>query len=72
MVFEQPGLWQSRQWAKEVERGVYEVTQLFPRSAYYTATVAVASRGVRFSRATATTIAVTEDPKAAKNAGKSQ
>jgi YVTN family beta-propeller protein len=58
LVFEQPGLWQARQWAKEVERGVYEVTQVFPRTAYYTATVAVASRGIRFSRATATTVTV--------------
>jgi YVTN family beta-propeller protein len=63
MVFEQPGLWQSRQWAKEVGRGVYEVTQVFPRAAYYTATVGVASRGVRFSRATATTVTVMESVK---------
>ncbi|HEX8163428.1 MAG TPA: YncE family protein [Pyrinomonadaceae bacterium] len=72
MVFERPGLWQARQVAKEVERGVYEVTQLFPRTAYYTATVGISSRGVRFSRATATDITVKEDAKPGKDAGKGE
>jgi YVTN family beta-propeller protein len=72
MVFEQPGLWQTRQVAKEVERGVYEVTQVFPRTAYYTATVGISSRGLRFSRATATDITVTEDAKSGKQAGKGE
>jgi YVTN family beta-propeller protein len=58
LVFEQPGLWQARQLAKEVGRGVYEVTQVFPRAAYYTATVGISSRGVRFARATATNLTV--------------
>jgi YVTN family beta-propeller protein len=70
MVFEQPGLWQARQLAKEVERGVYEVTQVFPRTAYYTATVGIASHGVRFSRATATNVTVSENAKPGKETGK--
>lgn len=72
MVFEPPGLWQARQWAKEVERGVYEVTQVFPRTAYYTATVAVASRGIRFSRATASTVKVMENAQPGKHMNKGE
>jgi len=58
MVFDSPGTWQQRQFAKEVGDGVYEVTQVFPRASYYTVTVGIGSRGVRFSRPTASTVTV--------------
>ena len=49
MAFEPPGVWQQRQFAREVGEGVYEVSQLFPRVALYEVTVRVASRGAGYS-----------------------
>ena len=49
LAFEPPGVWQQRQWAKEVEEGVYEVTQVFPRVGLYNVMVSVVSRGVNFT-----------------------
>ena len=49
LVFEPPGVWQQRQWAKEVSAGEYEVTQVFPRAGVYNVMVRVASRGVAFA-----------------------
>jgi YVTN family beta-propeller protein len=49
LVFEPPGIWQQRQWAKEVERGVYEVMQTFPREGEYKVMVRVSSRGTSYS-----------------------
>jgi YVTN family beta-propeller protein len=49
LAFEPPGVWQQRQWAKEVADGEYEVTQLFPRPGLYRVMVSAASRGVAFA-----------------------
>jgi YVTN family beta-propeller protein len=49
LVFEPPGVWQQRQYAKEIGGGVYEVTQVFPREAGYRVMTSVMSRGVRFA-----------------------
>ncbi|HEV2707999.1 MAG TPA: YncE family protein [Pyrinomonadaceae bacterium] len=65
MAFEPPGLWQQRQWAKEVSAGVYEITQTFPKAVPYTLMVAVPSRRLRFSRATATELLVRPETKTA-------
>lgn len=46
LAFEPPGIWQHRQWAREVRKGVYEITQSFPRTGLYNLMVAVSSRGV--------------------------
>jgi YVTN family beta-propeller protein len=61
MVFEPPGVWQQRQWAKEVGGGVYEVTQLFPRAGLYEVMVGVASRGVNFADLPMTAVPVVKD-----------
>jgi YVTN family beta-propeller protein len=46
LAFEPPGIWQQRQWAKESGKGVYEVSQSFPRAGLYSLMVGVSSRGV--------------------------
>jgi YVTN family beta-propeller protein len=49
LVFEPPGVWQQRQWAKEVGKGVYEATQVFPRDGLYNVMLRVKSRRVDFN-----------------------
>ena len=49
LVFEPPGVWQQRQWAKEVDKGVYETTQVFPRDGLYYVMLRVKSRGIWFN-----------------------
>ena len=49
LVFEPPGVWQERQWAKEVSTGEYEITQVFPHAGVFNVMVRVASRGVTFA-----------------------
>jgi YVTN family beta-propeller protein len=49
LVFEPPGIWQQRQWAKEINPGEYEVTQTFPHAGIFNVMLRVASRGVAFA-----------------------
>jgi YVTN family beta-propeller protein len=49
LVFEPPGVWQQRQWAKEVGAGEYEITQVFPHAGVFNVMVRVGSRGVTFA-----------------------
>lgn len=58
MAFEPPGIWQQRQWAKEVGEGEYEVTQTFPRPGLYKVMLRVASRGVGFADLQAASVPV--------------
>jgi len=60
LVFEPPGVWQQRQWAKEVGAGEYEIMQVFPRAGVYNVMVRVASRGVTFADLPFTTVVVTD------------
>ena len=71
LTFEPPGVWQQRQWAKELGDGVYEVTQVFPRAGRYNTMVGVASRGVGFADLPFTTVTVVKDARRAEamNAG---
>ena len=62
LIFEPPGVWQQRQWAKEVGEGVYEISQVFPRKALYNVMLRIASRGVRFNDLPQTTVLVVDDP----------
>jgi hypothetical protein len=62
LVFEPPGIWQQRQFAKEVEAGVYEIQQLFPRDGSYNVMVSVSSRGVAYADLPFTTVAVEKAP----------
>jgi YVTN family beta-propeller protein len=60
LVFEPPGIWQQRQFAKEVDKGVYEVTQVFPENGLYRVMVQVESKGVRYVDLPYTEVAVIE------------
>ncbi len=62
LVFEPPGIWQQRQYAKEVEAGVYEITQTFPRDAVYNVMVRVSSRGIDYADLPFTAVQVTSTP----------
>lgn len=59
LAFEPPGVWQQRQWAKDVGEGEYEISQVFPRAGLYKIMLRVASRGVSFADLPATSVAVT-------------
>ena len=62
LVFEPPGIWQQRHFAKEVEAGVYEINQAFPRDGMYNVMVSVSSRGVTYADLPLTAVAVEEAP----------
>ncbi|MDX6692605.1 MAG: hypothetical protein QOF02_208 [Blastocatellia bacterium] len=59
LIFEPPGVWQERQFAKEVEAGVYEIKQAFPREGIYNVMVGVASRGTTYADLPFTSVKVT-------------
>jgi hypothetical protein len=63
LIFEPPGAWQERLWAKAGGAGVYEVTQVFPRAGIYNVLVSIASRGLRYGDLPFTSIVVTDKPK---------
>jgi YVTN family beta-propeller protein len=58
LAFEPPGIWQQRQYAREVGEGEYEVAQVFPRPGLYKVMVRAASRGVSFADLPATSLPV--------------
>src|SRR5205085_10443088 len=62
LVYEPPGIWQQRQFAREVGKGVYEVSQVFPEAALYRVMVQVESKGVRYVDLPYTEIGVIADP----------
>jgi hypothetical protein len=49
LVFQQPGIWQQRQLARETDAGVYEISQVFPNSGLFNVMLGVSSRGVAFA-----------------------
>jgi YVTN family beta-propeller protein len=58
LAFEPPGIWQQRQWAREVGDGEYEISQIFPRPGQYRVMVRTATRGASFADLPFTTIPV--------------
>ncbi|HKX32025.1 MAG TPA: YncE family protein [Blastocatellia bacterium] len=58
MVIEPPDGWQQRQWAAEVDPGVYEITQSFPRPGRYQVLISVPSRAIGFARLPTATVQV--------------
>jgi YVTN family beta-propeller protein len=62
LVFEPPGVWQQRQWATEVEAGIYEIKQAFPREGVYNVMVSIASRGTTYADLPFTSVPVTSNP----------
>ena len=63
LVFEPPGIWQQRQWAKDLGGGLYEVEQTFPHASMFSVMFSVASRGVSYRDLPATNVTVTEGSK---------
>lgn len=62
LVFEPPGVWQQRQFAKEVEAGVYQIEQTFPREGVFNVMVRVSSRGTSFADLPFTVVQVQNNP----------
>jgi YVTN family beta-propeller protein len=62
LVFEPPGIWQQRQYAKEVEAGVYEITQTFPHDGLFHVMVRAASRGTTYADFPFTIVQVVSTP----------
>ncbi len=63
LVFQPPGVWQQRQWAKEIGGGVYEITQTFPHRGMFNVMFRVASRGVEYRNLPFTEVTVVEEAK---------
>ena len=49
LIFEPPGIWQQRVWAKETAAGVYEVKEVFPHEGYFRVMTQIESRGIRYA-----------------------
>lgn len=58
LVLEPPGAWQQRHWAKEVEKGTYEVSQRFPRAGQYIVMVRSPSQRLPFDSHTRANVRV--------------
>ena len=72
LVFEPPGIWQQRQWAKEVGEGVYEVTQTFPREGLYKVMLRVSSRGTSYADLPFVTVTIKGDQPPENKSGDDQ
>ena len=59
LVFEPPGTWQQRHYAREVEPGRYRVTQSFPHAGEYRVMVQTVSGHLRYAQGTAVVQRVT-------------
>jgi len=51
LIFLAPGIWQNRQMAKEVERGIYEILFEAPQEGFYYVYLESPSVGLRFDNA---------------------
>jgi YVTN family beta-propeller protein len=60
LLFEPPGVWQQRQFAREVGDGVYEITQVFPHSGFFDVMLSVPSRGLSFTSSPVTNVKVVD------------
>ena len=49
LIFQPPGIWQKRVFAKEVGDGMYEVTETFPHVGLFRVMTQIRSRGVSFT-----------------------
>jgi YVTN family beta-propeller protein len=58
LLFAPPGHWQQRRRAVEVEPGLYEINESFPRAGLYQLMVASSARSFRFADAPAITLTV--------------
>jgi YVTN family beta-propeller protein len=62
LAFEPPGLWQQRQWAKDVGKGIYEIEQSFPHDGIFHMMIEISSRGTDFSSLPFTAVTVVDAP----------
>jgi hypothetical protein len=62
LVFEPPGIWQQRQFAREAEPGVYEIKQAFPHEGLFKVMVSISSRGTTYADLPATQVRVLKNP----------
>ena len=70
LLFEPPGTWQQRHWAKEVEAGRYTVTQSFPHAGEYRVMIQSPSQHLRFVDATSMVLTVVPSSKGSSSAAK--
>lgn len=63
LIFEPPGTWQKRMWAKEIGAGVYAVTELFPRDGYFRVMTQIESRGIRYASLPFTNLVILNEAK---------
>jgi YVTN family beta-propeller protein len=64
LIFEPPGIWQKRAFAREVEEGVYEVTEAFPHAGSFRVMSQIQSRGLGFADQAFTDVQIVNEPKA--------
>lgn len=64
LIFEPPGTWQKRVWAKEVGSGIYELTELLPHEGYFRVMTQIESRGIRYANLPFTNLVVVNEAKA--------
>jgi hypothetical protein len=64
LAFLAPGIWQQRQWATEVGKGIYEVHVKPPESGIYYVFVEVASAGLTFQKSPYMLLSVEAAPEA--------
>lgn len=63
LIFEPPGIWQKRVWAKEVSSGVYGVTEVLPHEGYFRVMTQIESRGIRYANLPFTNLVVVDETK---------
>ena len=61
LIFEPPGIWQRRIWAKESAPGIYEVTDLFPHEGFFRVMTQIESRGIRYANLPFTNLVVVNE-----------
>jgi len=64
LIYEPPGVWQKRVFAKEVGDGMYEVTETFPHVGLFRVMTQIRSRGVSFADQPFTGVAVMNESQA--------
>ena len=63
LIFEAPGIWQKRVWARESALGVYEVTEFFTREGNFRVMTQIQSRGIRYASLPFTNLIVVNEAK---------
>jgi YVTN family beta-propeller protein len=67
LIFEPPGIWQKRVFAKEVAEGVYEVTEIFPYAGLFRVMTQIQSRGMSFADQPFTAVPIINESKAGED-----